>query len=118
MFSDVEYALQLNNNGVVATEADIRQAQTNASGLVSIVGGQLLLTNTFPSAIGVNGYGEVDVSSGRVQTVANFLLLGSGKGSLGELLVLGGNFARRRTHGWWWGWKRGLWVSCRWPAGP
>ena len=90
---DVEYALQLNNNSCVAADTGLYVGlDTNANGLVSIVGGQLLLTNTLPSAIGVNGYGEMDVSSGRVQTAANFLFVGSGMGSQGTLSMAGGNF--------------------------
>jgi hypothetical protein len=89
---DVEYALQLNNNSCVAADTGLYVGlDTNANGLVSIVGGQLLLTNTLPSAIGVNGYGEMDISSGQVQTVANFLFVGSGIGSQGTLSLLGGN---------------------------
>lgn len=89
---DVEYALQLNNNSFVAADTGLYVGlDTNANGLVSIVGGQLLLTNTLPSAIGVNGYGEMDISSGQVQTVANFLFVGSSIGSQGTLSLLGGN---------------------------
>jgi len=89
----VDGTLQLNNNSFVAADTGLYAGlETNASGFVSVVGGQLLLTNTLPSAIGVNGYGEMDVSSGQVQTAANFLFVSSGIGSQGTLSVTGGNF--------------------------
>jgi T5SS/PEP-CTERM-associated repeat protein len=50
----------------------------------------LLLTNTQVSAIGVNGYGQLIVSSGSFATPSSFLMVGSGAGSQGALTVEGG----------------------------
>jgi len=90
---DVDDTLELNNNSFVTADTGLYAGlETNAYGLVSIAGGQLFLTNTPPSAVGVNGQGEMDVSSGQLQTAANFLFVGSGIGSQGTLSVQGGNF--------------------------
>jgi hypothetical protein len=89
----VDGTLLLNSNGVVVANTGIYVGQdTNANGLVLFAGGQLLLTNTPPSAIGVNGIGQMIISNGQVQAAANFSFVGSGKGSQGALTVAGGNF--------------------------
>src|SRR5207249_3593062 len=64
----------------------------NATGVVVLDGGQLLLTNLQPSAIGVNGSGKLIVSNGVFQSPPGFLLLGSTAGSQGTLTVAGGNY--------------------------
>ena len=90
---NVDGTLQLNNNGILVADTGLYAGlDTNADGLILLTGGQLLLTNTLPSAIGVNGFGEMDISSGKVQTAANFLFVGSGIGSQGTLSLAGGSF--------------------------
>jgi hypothetical protein len=89
----VDGTLLLNNTGVAAAETGIYVGlDTNANGLVLLAGGQLFLTNTMASAIGVNGFGEMDVSSGQVQTASGCMVVGSGKGSQGTLTIAGGNY--------------------------
>lgn len=89
----VDGTLLISSSGVIAANTGIYVGlDTNANGQVVCAGGQLLLTNTPPSAIGVNGTGQMIISNGQVQTAANFLFVGSGIGSQGTLSVAGGNF--------------------------
>ncbi len=90
---DVEWILDLRDNSLVVADTGLYVAlEANHFATVTVEGGQLLLTNTLPSAIGVNGFGELDVNSGQVQTAANFLFVSSGIGSQGTLSMTGGNF--------------------------
>jgi len=89
---DVEWNLDLRNNSLVVADTGLYVAlEAGYFATVTVEGGQLLLTNTLPSAIGVNGFGEMDVNSGQVQTAANFLFVSSGIGSQGTLSMTGGN---------------------------
>jgi hypothetical protein len=89
----VDGAVVLRSNGVVAADTRVFiGVNSNASGLFSVAGGQLFITNTPPSAIGINGTGQMTVSKGQVQAQSGFVIVGSGKRSQGTLTVAGGNY--------------------------
>ena len=92
MFS-VDGTVVLTSNGVLAVDSGMYVGlDTNASGVVLLNGGQLLLTNLQPSAIGVNGSGQMIVSNGLFRPPPGFLFVGSSAGSSGALAVAGGNY--------------------------
>ncbi len=89
----VDGTLLVNSNGVITADTGICVGEgTNANGLAVLAGGQLILTNGIPSAIGVNGVGQMILSNGQMQTAASFLFVGSGKGSQGDLALVGGTW--------------------------
>jgi thrombospondin type 3 repeat protein len=89
----VDGALLINSNGVMTADTGICVGEgTNANGLALLGGGQLILTNAIPSAIGVNGTGQMILSNGQLQTATSFLFVGSGKGSQGNLNITGGTW--------------------------
>jgi len=92
-FLTVDGVVVLNSNGFLMADSGIYAGvETNATGVVLLNGGQLFLTNTSPSAIGVNGVGQLIVSNGQVQAASSFIFVGAGKGSQGTLTLAGGNY--------------------------
>ncbi|HUI07587.1 MAG TPA: thrombospondin type 3 repeat-containing protein [Verrucomicrobiae bacterium] len=88
----VDGIMVLHNNGLVMADSGLFVGvDSNASGSCLVAGGQLFLTNTVTSAIGVNGSGQMIVSNGQVQAQSGFVILGSGSGSQGALAVAGGD---------------------------
>ncbi|HUI07585.1 MAG TPA: hypothetical protein VL486_11350 [Verrucomicrobiae bacterium] len=89
----VDGVMVLHNNGLVMADSGLFVGvDSNASGSCLVAGGQLFLTNTATSAIGVNGSGQMIVSNGQVQAQSGFVILGSGTGSQGALNIAGGNY--------------------------
>src|ERR1017187_6778405 len=92
-FLTVDGVVVLNSNGFLMADSGMYAGvETNATGVVLLNGGQLFLTNTSPSAIGLNGVGRMMISNGQVQAASSFLFVGASKGSQGTLTVAGGNY--------------------------
>jgi hypothetical protein len=87
------------SNGLVSATALYAGSDTNANtsillshgGSQSWLGGQMFLTNTQPSGVGINGSGQITVSNALLHTSSSFLFVGSGAGSQGGITVLGDN---------------------------
>jgi hypothetical protein len=94
----VDGTVVLSTNGVLAVDSGMYVGlDPNACGSVwlttgeSSAGGKLTVTSTSPSAIGVNGLGQLVVSNGDVQVSSGFVFVGSGIGSQGAITVAGSN---------------------------
>lgn len=89
----VDGTVVLASNSVLTVDSGMYVGlDANASGVVLLNGGQLLLTNLQPSAVGINGSGQMIVSNGLFRSPPGFLLVGSSRGSTGELAMAGGNY--------------------------
>ncbi|HUJ10037.1 MAG TPA: hypothetical protein VL171_08425 [Verrucomicrobiae bacterium] len=102
-FLTIDGPLVASNSWLAVDSGIYVGVETNANGSVSLVDGQLILSEPLqygitttnsspsPSAIGIYGNGQMTISNSQVQAPTTFLLVGAGSGSQGTLTVVGGN---------------------------
>ena len=91
--ASVDGSVELNSNAFLIADTGIYVGlDSSATGSVFLSGGNLILTNTGPSAIGINGSGQLILSNGQIQTSSGFMFVGSGIGSHGTLTLAGGTY--------------------------
>lgn len=79
------------NSRIMVSPALYLGLESNAVGGAVLRGGQLLLTNSAPSAVGVDGVGQMIVSNGLLQSSSGFFFVGSWIGSQGSLIIAARN---------------------------